>query len=280
MSSIVCDRRARALALPLPLLLSALIGCGGAGKGAGDTSGDPPRRAGLASGLDDSSEAKEAEAAKEKQRQEEQERQEKIAVTGTKGRLEAQQIQAGVAPHAAALQACYDAQLKQKKFVSGKLMLDVVVAKSGQVGSARIAGSDVGDWTVERCVLGVARKMTFARPVGGDGTAQFQVPLNFASDGPALETWPQEQIAATVQGKRAQLDACTGQGGGAAPAVDVTLYVGNRGEVKAVGFASAGDEPVSDAWADCAARAVSSWTLPDPKGKTVKATFRHGAEPR
>lgn len=272
MSSTVCDRTARVL---LPLVLTALFGCGGAGKGAGDSSGESPRRAGTGGGMDDSAEAREAEAEAEREQQEK----EQIAVTGTKGRLEAQQIQAGVAPHAAALQACYDAQLVKKKFVSGKLMLDMVVEKSGQVGRARIAESDVGDWTVERCVLGEARKMTFASPSGGDGEATFQLPLNFASGGPALETWPQEQIAAAVQGKRAQLDACAGQGG-AAPAVTVTLYVGNRGEVKAVGFASAGDEPVSDAWAGCAARAVSSWTLPDPRGKVVKASFLHGSASR
>jgi hypothetical protein len=269
MSSTVCDRTARLLALPL--LVTALAGCGGAGKGAGDSSGESPGRAGLGSGVDDSAEAREAEA--------EGEQQEQIAVTGTKGRLEAQEIQAGVAPHAAALQACYDAQLVKKKFVSGVLMLDMVVEKSGQVGRARVAESDVGDWTVERCVLGEARKMTFASPSGGDGEATFQLPLNFASGGPALETWPQEQIAAAVQGKRAQLDACAGQGG-AAPAVTVTLYVGNRGEVKAVGFASAGGEPVADAWAECAARAVSSWTLPDPRGKIVKASFLHGSASR
>jgi hypothetical protein len=270
MSSTVCDPVGRALALPV--LLAALIGCGGAGKGAGDSSGDSPRRAGPAGGTDDSVEASEAEAGREQQETEQ------IAVTGTKGRLEPQQIQAGVASHAAALQACYDAQVVHKKFVSGKLTLGMVVAKGGQVARARIAESDVGDWTVERCVLAVARKMTFASPEGGDGEAQVQVTLNFASGGPALETWPQEQIAAAVQGKRAQLEACDGEAGGAA--VNVTLYVGNRGQVKAVGFASAGDEPVADAWAECAARAVSSWTLPDPRGKIVKASFAHGSGPR
>ncbi len=273
MSSTVCERTPGLRALALPVLFSsALLACGGAGKGTGG-SDDPPRRAGLASGMDDSTGSEEPDPEAEQEK-------EKIAVSGTKGRLEAPQIQAGVAPHAAALQGCYDAQLKTKKFVSGKLVLDVVVARSGQVGRTRIADSDVGDWTVERCVLGVARKMTFASPKGGDGEAQFQVPLNFTSSQPALETWPQEQIAAAVQEKRAELDGCAAQAGGTAPAVNVTLYIGNRGQVKAVGFASAGDEPFADAWADCAARAVSSWTLADPKGKIVKASFRHGPEPR
>ena len=269
MSSTGCNRRIRARAAALTVLGSAaaLGGCGGAGQGgAGSGSGEdaPPR--GLASGMDDSAdqEPTSPEPAAEQ-----------VSVSGTRGRLDAQQIQGGVAPHAAALGECYKAELKQKKFLSGKLVLDVRVNKSGGVGRARIADSDVGDWAVERCVLGVARRMTFARPVGGDGEAEFQVPLDFTSDQPPLESWPEEQVAVAVAGKRAQLDACAGQAGGAPAGLIVTLYVGNRGQVKSVGFASAGGAGIADAWAECAARAVTTWTMADPMGKVVKASFRY-----
>jgi TonB family protein len=279
MSSASCDRNVRLRAAIVAPLLAALClapGCGGGVKGGGaDRPGEGPPRSGLASGMDDSSDREPEPPPKPK---------EQVQVTGTKGVLQAQEIQAGVAPHAAAIEACYKDELKQKKFVSGKLTVEILVAKTGQVGGARVVDSDVGDWAVEKCVLGVARGMTFAKPKGGDGQAQFQVPLNFSSDQPPLESWPEEQVAAAVAGKRAQLDACAGQAGGAAPAgVTVTFYVGNRGEVKAVGFASAAGKPMPrswDAWADCAARAVSAWTMADPKGKIVKASFRYGAEGR
>jgi len=279
MSSASCDRTARvpriAIALPLLAALGVAPACAGGVKGGGaQRPGEEEPSRGLASGMDDSSKSEPPPPAEPKQQ---------MKVTGTRGVLQTQDIQAGLAPHLAALEACYKDQLKSKKFVSGKLTVEILVAKTGQVGRARVMESDVGDWSVEKCVLGVARAMAFAKPTGGDGTALFQVPLNFSSDQTPLESWPEAQVAGAVADKRAQLDACAGQAGGAPPAdVTVTLYVGNRGEVKAVGFASS-SEPAPqqwDAWADCAARAVSAWTLPDPKGKIVKASFRHGAGAR
>jgi hypothetical protein len=280
MSSASCDPTARVLRTAILALLLAALGlvpaCAGRVKGGGaERPGEePPPRSGLASGMDDSAKSEPPPPAKPKQQ---------IQVTGTRGVLAAQDIQAGLAPHVAAMDACYKDQLKQKKFVSGKLTVEILVARTGQVGRARVMESDVGDWAVEKCVLGVARGMTFAKPKGGDGQALFQVPLNLSSDQTPLETWPEEQVAGAVADKRAQLDACAGQAGGAPPAgVTVTLYVGNRGEVKAVGFASSGEPAPQhwDAWADCAARAVSAWTLADPKGKIVKASFRYGAGAR
>jgi TonB family protein len=255
----------RLLAALLPVLFVAA--CGSRVKGASRPSDSDPPRGLASSGLDE-----EEPQPEEKEEPAEQ----KATVTGTKGRLDAQEIQAGVAPHAAALNGCYQTELKQKKFLTGRMLVEVRVNKAGQVGAASVAESDLGDWAVERCVLGVARRMTFARPKGGDGEAVFKVPLDFTSDQSALETWPEEKIAGAVTGKRAQLDACAGQSGGAPAAVNVTLYVGNRGQVKAVGFASADGKPVADAWAECAARAVTTWTMADPMGKVVKASFRYG----
>jgi hypothetical protein len=198
-----------------------------------------------------------------------------MKVAGTRGTLQAAQIQAGLAPHTAALEDCYKGALQRKKFLSGKLLLEVRVAKTGQVGGAALVESDIGDWEVERCVLGVARKLGFAKPTGGDGTAVFKVPLDFTSDQQVLETWPEEQIAAVVTEKRATLDACAGVAGEAPSDVAVTLYVGNRGKVEAVGFASDKEPPIPDAWADCAAHSVAAWTFTDPQGKIVKAGFRY-----
>jgi TonB family protein len=267
MSCNLCKR----IPVLLALALSALVvvpACGKRIKGASKPSeSDPPR--GLASsGLDEDDE--------EPQPEEKEQPAEKPTVTGTKGRLDAQEIQAGVAPHAAALNGCYQTELKQKKFLTGRMLVEIRVSKTGQVGAASVAESDLGDWAVERCVLGVARGMTFAKPKGGDGEAVFKVPLNFSSDQTSVETWPEEKIAGAVTGKRAQLDACAGQAGGAPAAVNVTLYLGNRGQVKAVGFAPADGKPVTDAWSECAARAVTTWTMADPMGKIVKASFRYG----
>jgi TonB family protein len=198
-----------------------------------------------------------------------------LVVAPVKGVLQNAQIQAGVAPHAAALEACYKDQLKQKKFLSGKVLIEIQVANTGKVSAAGIVESEVGDWAVEKCLLGLARQMSFAKPTGGNGEAAFKLPVNFTSDQSALEAWPEEQIAPVLAEKKAGLDACAGVAGAAPSEVVFTLYVGNRGKVEAVGLSSVAQPPIADAWAECAAREVASWTFADPQGKIVKTGFHY-----
>lgn len=239
MSSIVCK------IAPLVALL-ALAGCGGSPKAAAE---EPAPAAANPS----------AEKAPK----------DGLQMTGARGVLQNEQILAGLSPHGIALEACYKDALKQRKFLGGRVLLEVQVGKTGQVTRAGIAEGDLGDWAAERCLVDEASKMTFAKPTGGDGTAQFKVPLDFTSDQPALEEWSEAQVASVVQAGAASLASC-----GAAAGVTATAYIGNRGAVQAVGFAAS--PPVDPAWADCAARVIGGWTFADPLGKVVKAAFSIG----
>lgn len=226
--------------------LMALLGCGGTDKSAEEPAPAAPG----------------TEAAKSADK-------DGLQVSGAKGVLQNEQIHAGLSPHAIALEACYKAALKQRKFLGGRVVLEVQVGKTGQVTRAGIADGNLGDWTAERCLVDEASKMTFAKPTGGDGTAAFKVPLDFTSDQPALDEWSEAQVASVVQAGSASLASC-----GAAAGVTVTAYIGNRGAVQAVGFAAS--PPLDPTWADCAARAIGAWTFTDPLGKVVKATFTLG----
>ncbi len=241
MSSIVSELA------PLVALV-ALVGCGGSDKPAAQEPAPAPAAGAPSAGNTDK---------------------DGLQVTGTRGVLQNEQIHAGLSPHAIALEACYKDALKQRKFLGGRVLLEVQVGKAGQVTRAGIAEGDLGDWPAERCLVDEASKMTFAKPTGGDGTAQFKVPLDFTSDQPALEEWSEAQVAGAVQAGAASLASC-----GAATGVTATAYIGNRGAVQAVGFAAS--PPVDPAWADCAARAIGGWTFADPGGKVVKATFSVG----
>lgn len=199
-----------------------------------------------------------------------------IQVRGTKGYLEMHEIRAGVAPHHRALNDCYLTRLAERRFLGGDLRLQILVEATGDVGSARIIESDLGDWTVERCALEVTRRMRFGQPKGSGRQAVFTVPLHLASDQPPAKLWPGERTAAVAGRHVAELDRCAGAGSAAAPGdVLVTLYVGERGSVLAVGFASSHPRPLHEPWADCAARTVAGWTFDDPKGMVVKAMFRY-----
>jgi len=142
------------------------------------------------------------------------------------------------------------------------------IHQDGVVTGVRMAESDLGNWTIERCLLDVARGATFAKPAGGD--ADFSVPLEFTAKGRSI-TWDEDKALRAVGGQVAGLDAC-GKGKVSRPdgEVTITLYVGPGGKVQSVGFATA--NPADDAWVDCAEKAVGAWRLPDPRGSIVKLT--------
>jgi len=197
-----------------------------------------------------------------------------IEVEGLKGHLDPGQIEKGVAPHQGALARCYKAQARRSKYLGGKLVMKFVVGPDGTVKDALLEENDLGSWTVEHCVLEIARAMSFAAPKGGDREAEFTVPLEFAGTR-SVEWWPEERIETSITKKLPELEECAEQNGVVVPSnVFVTLYIGVRGAVQSVGFVSPG-RTIDDAWAECAAGIVSGWTMPDPMGKIAKSGFRY-----
>jgi TonB family protein len=194
-----------------------------------------------------------------------------VEVVSARGHMEPDDVNAGIAPHAAALEACYVDNVRKKKWLGGKVQLTWQITKAGEVTSVVVADSDLGAWKVEKCLLEVARQATFARPKGGD--ADFSLPLEFTARGASV--WWDEDVGVKAVGKRVDdLGKCNTDG---APAdeVAITIYVGTRGKVQSVGFASAGVVP--EVWADCVAKTVEAWTLADPRGKVAKMGLRYRA---
>lgn len=246
------------------VVAAALLGCGGSDKKDAEEADDSSGGGGLK--YDD---------VRKSTDDEEEEGTDDIEVEGLKGRLEPHQIDAGVQPHQQGLARCYQSQLKGTKFLGGKLVLKVVVGPEGAVKQVTIPESDLGSWAVEKCMLEIARGMTFAKPKGGDGEADFTLPLDFTSGRGRVLWWEEEKIETTVAEKLAELDECEQQVGVVVPSnVWVTLYFANKGEVRSVGFSSPESDPIQDTWADCAAQVVAAWVMPDPMGKIAKSAFR------
>ena len=191
----------------------------------------------------------------------------------SKGHLERHELEAGVAPHRAALGDCYLRRLRDHRFVRGDLVLQAVIESTGQVNEARIIESDVGDWVTERCVIDEVRAMRFDPPRGGKQVV-FSLPLHFASDQPSIAIWPGPRTAASAARHTHELDACAGAARVPPPGeVTVTIYVATGGVVRAIGFGSRHPRPMHDAWADCAARTIGRWVFDDPGEEVVKASF-------
>lgn len=195
-----------------------------------------------------------------------------VEVKGLKGRLDPYDIQAGVEPHFGSLTACYADNLKRRRYLGGDITFKFTVDRQGGVKTVQLSKSDLGAWDVEKCMLGVARSMKFAAPKGGE--ADFTLPLEF--DATRSVTWLEEEAGlAQVKELKRELRACAKENKTRTPRkVMVTLYVGTRGGVTSVGFASAHKRPITDLWADCAETKIRAWVLSDPLGKVAKLAFR------
>ncbi len=116
--------------------------------------------------------------------------------------------------------------------------------------------------------------MTFTRPQGGE--ADFTLPLEFSPTRSVV--WLDDETAkAQVGEQKAMLGECAKMSKTRRPRhVMVTLYVGARGAVTSVGFASSSAKrPIRDKWADCAQAMIRSWVLADPLGRVAKLSFRY-----
>ena len=132
----------------------------------------------------------------------------------------------------------------------------------------------LGAWPVEKCLLATSRKMTFTRPKGGE--ADFKIPLDFTSGRP-VNYWDSDRADTEITKEaRKQLRACAQEASTSNPRdVWVTVYIGNRGVIKSVGFASKHKRSPTDEWSGCAEQKIMAWTLSDPQGRIAKMEFRY-----
>ena len=262
--------RALALASASALTLAALGGCGG---------GDKPAAERPEAG-DDMDEDRGSYRRSQAPDIGEDDSDDGLAVEGLRGRLDNYDIQEGVQPHAGALDACFSSYRKagKRRYLGGRIELAYVVAKDGSVDSVHTLKSDLGAWPVERCLLEVAREMSFARPKGG-AAAEFTLPLEFtAQRAPVTLEGDEGSAALAVAGEDAlQALADCAEQGEVPERTAVTLYAGLRGAVQSVGFATP-EGPADATWLDCAEQAVMGWTVADPKGKITRMTFEFSRE--
>jgi hypothetical protein len=195
-----------------------------------------------------------------------------LEVMSTRGRMDPADVEAGLQPHAAALEDCYKSRVGKQRWLGGKVELKWQIARDATLTSVQVVWSDLGSWPVEKCLLEVSRAMTFAPPKGGD--ADFTIPLEFSSRG-SSQWWDEDRTAKAVGTRSEALAECVATGEAPPSDVSITIYVGTRGKVQSVGFAAPG--PVADGWADCAADLIKTWQLPDPRGQVAKLNLRYNA---
>ena len=194
---------------------------------------------------------------------------EELEVVSTRGKIDPEVVSRAIEPHARTLEACYVDQVGRRKWLGGGLELTWEVAGDGTVTAVKLSSSDLGAWAIEKCVLEVARQLSSGAP-RGNKPARVSAPLTFSAGSGAV-AWDQGLAEQAVGGKTKDLAGCPRKGAPQPTNVAITMYVGTRGKVQSVGFAS--PSGFDDAWADCAEGKAMAWALTDPRGKVAKLSF-------
>ena len=196
-----------------------------------------------------------------------------VQVEGLKGHLDRADVQPVIEGSWDRVQACYSGGIGKLRYVGGQVELKFRVARDGAVKHVLVARGTLGAWAVEKCVLEIARQMHFPRPKGGE--AEFSFPIDFPARGRAI-AMDDGRAQSELPPKLAKLVKCNEDAAEAEEPmpgrIDVTLYVGPGGKVTSAGFAADGNEPIPDAWGDCASAEATTWKLTDPRGSVWKAT--------
>lgn len=189
-----------------------------------------------------------------------------VQIAGLKGRLDPYDIKKGIEPHQDALVACFTDKVGRRKYLGGSVEFQFVVNPDGTVKTAHMLRSDLGNWTMEKCMLDVCQAMTFAKPQGR-AEADFTLPLGFDARR-AVAVWDDARVQEVVTEEQvATIAACAEETSTDNPSgVWFTIYVGSRGKVLSVGMA-APDGPIDATWAQCAHDKVKAWELVDPRGR-------------
>lgn len=196
-----------------------------------------------------------------------------VQVEGLMGHIDRNDIQPVIERSWDQVQACYTGVIGKLRYVGGQVELKFRIARDGSVKHVHVAHGTLGSWPVEKCVLELARAMTFPKPKGGE--AEFSFPIDFPSRGRTI-AMDDGRAQTELPPKLAKLTKCTHDAtddGQPLPGrIDVTLYIGPGGTVTSAGFATEDAEDIPEAWADCAHAEATTWKLTDPRGSVWKAT--------
>jgi TonB family protein len=172
------------------------------------------------------------------------------------GVVETADVEEVIESHFDEIRGCYQRAGKAQKYAAGKVTLRFLVNGNGQADDVLVIESNLGNYSVERCLVDVGRRITFKAPAGNKPTT-FDYPVEFRST--------QEMAVLDLEGPKIEHDllgllprlASCGRLG----AEDVTafMYIEPNGFPGSVGLAAATnfDEQV----AGCIIQMIRHWRM-------------------
>lgn len=184
-----------------------------------------------------------------------------------------------------ALETCLEDGSQGMPYLAGSIHFYLEVDASGSVLHAHVEKSDLGDNDISQCMLGVLKKRTWPKPVGGPigkirGNRNYFPP----SDVTPPTAWESDKVATALEELAEPIAQCKA---GASGTFTATAYVGTimqpvrpedtTGESVEIGKMMAVDviPPDKDGVGaiDCLVKALRSGTYPSPGQRPAKVTF-------
>jgi TonB family protein len=197
------------------------------------------------------------------------------------GVLETSEVEAALARNFEAIRDCYQHAGKAQRYAGGKVLLRFMVNGDGSAQDVLVVESTLGNYDVERCVVGIGRKIAFPAPSGNKATT-FDYPVEFRSSNQlAVLDVDGLKVERDVASFLPQLASC----GQLAPEpASAIVYIEPNGFPGSVGLAA--NVPLDEEVGDCIVQTIRRWKMSAVlPGHAMRATFSipptlASAEPR
>jgi hypothetical protein len=182
------------------------------------------------------------------------------------GYLDEGSVDRAMAPHVPLMIQCFDLAGEARRYLSGQIVLRFVVRGTGSVSDVHVIKNRLGNYPVERCLVGAGRRIAFPAPEGARGT-DFEYSMRFQSTGelPVLD-WESDDVASRVA-STGDVSTCGSLG---PQKVEAIAYVEPAGTIGSVGFASQG--PIDPGAAACAEEQMRKVRVSDGRPNVVLRT--------
>lgn len=188
-------------------------------------------------------------------------------VEGELGTLDQAAIDGRLATVSGAVNRCYAEGVEKLWYLGGRLEVKVRVRRDGAVKQVATL-SPLGNYAVEKCILGVLGGLRFSPPVGGR-EAEFEYGWEFRPRA-TIKRWDNHDVDRGVRSRLGELGACD-KGRPLPRGLKLTFFVLPGGKVGSVGVGA--ELPLGEGYAACVVARVSSWRFDDPLGVVARATW-------
>ena len=173
------------------------------------------------------------------------------------GVYEGQDVEEALSGHMEAVRDCYGRAGRAQRFAGGQVMLRFLVGGDGTPQDVRVIATDLGNYEVERCLVGVGRRVKFPAPNGGKATT-FEYPVEFRSTHEinvqdlADSLKVDHDVATFIH----SLSSCGSIAEGGASAI---LYIEPSGSISSVGLAA--ESALDEEAGACMVREMRRWRM-------------------